>query len=79
MAGTGTITGDGEVGSIGGITHKIAAAGEAGASVFLVPADNCDEAKTADVDGVDLLEVGTLQQAIDSLRTLSAGGEPPRC
>ena len=79
VAGTGTITGDGEVGSIGGITHKIAAAGEAGASVFLVPADNCDEAKTADVDGVDLLEVGTLQQAIDSLRTLSAGGEPPRC
>lgn len=79
VAGSGTITGDGEVGSIGGITHKIEAAGEAGATVFLVPADNCDEAKTADVTGVELLKVETLEQAIGSLRTLSAGGEPPRC
>ena len=45
VAGTGTITGDGKVGSIGGITHKMVAAHEAGATVFLVPADNCDEAK----------------------------------
>lgn len=79
VAGTGTITGDGKVGSIGGITHKIAAAGEAGASVFLVPADNCDEAKSAGVGGVALLKVETLEQTINSLRTLSAGGEPPRC
>ena len=79
VAGSGTITGDGMVGSIGGVTHKIAAAGEAGASVFLVPAENCDEAKSADVGGVELLKVETLEQAIDSLRTLSAGGEPPRC
>jgi PDZ domain-containing protein len=79
VAGTGTITGDGKVGSIGGITHKIVSAREAGASVFLVPAGNCDEAKTADEDGIELLKVQTLGQAIDSLRTLSAGGEPPRC
>ena len=52
MAGTGTITGDGKVGSIGGITHKILAAQEAGATVFLVPADNCEEAKTAHEDGM---------------------------
>ncbi|KWX67640.1 PDZ domain-containing protein [Mycobacterium sp. NAZ190054] len=79
VAGTGTITGDGEVGSIGGITHKIVAAREAGATVFLVPADNCAEAKTADADGIELLKVDTLEHAIDGLRTLSAGGEPPRC
>jgi Lon-like protease len=79
VAGTGTITGDGNVGSIGGITHKIVAASEAGASVFLVPADNCAEAKTGDADGIDLLKVDTLEHAIDGLRTLSAGGEPPRC
>jgi Lon-like protease len=79
VAGSGTITGDGQIGSIGGITHKIEAAGEAGASVFLVPAENCGEARTAAVDGVELLKVETLEQAIDSMRTLSAGGEPPRC
>ncbi len=79
VAGTGTISGDGQVGAIGGITHKIAAAEEAGATVFLVPAENCAEAKTAETDGIDLLEVDTLEQAIDSMRVLSAGGEPPRC
>ena len=45
VAGTGTITADGKVGPIGGITHKMVAAQDAGATVFLVPADNCDEAK----------------------------------
>lgn len=79
VAGTGTITPDGEVGSIGGITHKIVSAKEAGASVFLVPADNCDEAKSADEKDIELLKVDTLEHAIDGLRTLSAGGEPPRC
>ena len=46
VAGTGTIDADGKVGPIGGITHKMLAAHEAGATVFLVPADNCDEAKS---------------------------------
>ncbi|MGE2736347.1 YlbL family protein [Mycolicibacterium vaccae] len=79
VAGSGTITGDGKVGSIGGIGHKIAAAEDAGATVFLVPAENCAEAKTADTDGIDLLTVDTLEQAVDSLRVLTAGGDPPRC
>jgi len=79
VAGTGTIASDGKVGSIGGITHKIVAAHEAGATVFLVPADNCDEAKSAHEDGIDLLKVDTLTQAVDSLKALSAGGEAPHC
>ena len=79
VAGTGTIDSDGKVGSIGGITHKMLAAHEAGASVFLVPADNCDEAKTAHEDGLQVVKVDTLGHAIDALDALSAGGEPPRC
>jgi len=79
VAGTGTIASDGKVGSIGGITHKILAAHEAGATVFLVPADNCDEAKSAHEDDLDLLKVDTLTQAVDSLKALSAGGEAPHC
>lgn len=79
VAGTGTITGDGEVGSIGGITHKMLAAREAGATVFLVPADNCVEAKSDPQDGLELVKVGTLTEAVDALNTISAGGEPPRC
>ena len=79
VAGTGTISADGKVGSIGGITHKMLAAHDAGATVFLVPADNCDEAKTAHEDGLALVKVDSLGQAVDALHSLSAGGEPPRC
>jgi PDZ domain-containing protein len=79
VAGTGTIDSDGKVGSIGGITHKMLAAQEAGATVFLVPADNCDEAKTAQDDGLELVKVDNLGQAVDALHAISAGREPPRC
>ncbi len=79
VAGTGTITADGTVGSIGGITHKILAAREAGATVFMVPAGNCAEALTAHEDGLQLVKVDTLSTAVDALNTISAGGEPPTC
>ncbi|MGU3500301.1 YlbL family protein [Mycobacterium sp. C31M] len=79
VAGTGTINADGEVGSIGGITHKMMAAREAGATVFMVPADNCAEALTAREDGLQLVKVDTLTTAVDALNTISAGGEPPTC
>lgn len=79
VAGTGTISDDGKVGSIGGITHKMLAAREAGATVFLVPADNCAEARTAHQDGLRLIKVDTLGTAVDALKTYSAGGEPPAC
>jgi PDZ domain-containing protein len=79
VAGTGTIDSEGKVGSIGGITHKILAAHEAGATVFLVPADNCEEAKSAHEDGIDLVKVDDLGQAVGALKALSAGGEAPRC
>src|SRR5215218_2126655 len=75
VAGTGTITGDGKVGPIGGITHKMLAAKDAGATIFLVPADNCEEAKTADDDDLELVRVENLDQAVAALQTLSAGGE----
>lgn len=79
VAGTGTIDADGKVGSIGGITHKILAAHEAGASVFLVPTDNCEEAKSAHEDGMDLVKVENLEGAVDALKALSGGGEAPHC
>jgi len=79
VAGTGTIDADGKVGAIGGISHKIVAAHDAGASVFLVPADNCDEARSAHENGMDLVKVEDLGGAVDALKALSAGGEAPHC
>ena len=79
VAGTGTISEDGKVGPIGGITHKMMAAQEAGATVFLVPAENCDEALTGDKDGMKLVKVDTLGTAVDALHALSSGGDAPHC
>jgi Lon-like protease len=79
VAGTGTIGADGKVGPIGGITHKMLAAQEAGAAVFLVPADNCDEAKSMRDDNMELIKVDTLSGAVDSLHALTSGGRPPSC
>lgn len=79
VAGSGTIDGEGKVGSIGGIGHKILAANDAGATVFLVPADNCREALGAAHDGMELIKVETLTGAVDALNTMSDGGQPPHC
>ncbi len=79
IAGTGTISEDGKVGPIGGITHKMTAAQEAGATVFLVPAENCDEAKSMRDDSMELVKVDTLNTAVDALHTLTSGGRPPSC
>ncbi len=67
IAGTGSIDASGEVGPIGGITHKIDAAAEAGAEAFLVPAANCAEATTARAaraGDITLLRVDSLEDAI---------------
>lgn len=79
IAGTGSIGPDGDVGPIGGITHKMSTAQEAGATVFLVPADNCDEARTVPDNSMELIKAETLAQTVDALKTLTSGGNPPRC
>ena len=79
VAGTGSIGVDGAVGPIGGIVHKMASAQEAGATVFLVPAENCDEARTVALETMELIKVETLPQTIDALKTLNTGGRPPTC
>lgn len=77
VAGTGTITATGEIGSIGGARQKLASAQKEGAEVFLVPGANC-----ADLAGVrtdlTVIKVSTLSQAIGELRTLSSSGGEER-
>jgi PDZ domain-containing protein len=79
IAGTGEIAVDGKVGPIGGIPLKMIAARDKGAVVFLVPADNCAEAKGATPAGLQLVKVGTLHDAVTALRTLRDGGTPNGC
>jgi PDZ domain-containing protein len=79
IAGTGTIEANGEVGPIGGIPYKMAAAREAGATTFLVPEKNCDEASQHTPDGLRLVKVITLDDAVGSLNSISSGGDAPSC
>ena len=71
IAGTGEITADGTVGPIGGIRQKMAGAAKQDATIFLVPAANCAEATDGDDDGLKLVKVSTLKDAISSLEALA--------
>jgi PDZ domain-containing protein len=73
IAGTGTIDDAGQVGAIGGITQKMLGAKRAGATVFLAPAGNCEEAKKTVPDGLRLVKAGTLSSAVGSLEKLAEG------
>lgn len=79
VAGTGTITADGTVGRIGGIVHKMTAAQAAGATVFLVPAENCYEATSGKLSGLQLVKVSKLDGAVEALHAVTSGGKPPSC
>ena len=79
VAGTGTIQADGSVGRIGGIVHKMAAARDSGATVFLVPAENCYEASSGKLAGLQLVKVENLGGAVNALHTVTSGGHPPSC
>jgi PDZ domain-containing protein len=77
IAGTGEISTDGTVGPIGGVSQKIAAAHAKGADAFLVPDGNCEEAAASAPDGIQLVRVATLDDALAGLEALREGGAPP--
>ncbi|MFB7558122.1 S16 family serine protease [Streptomyces brevispora] len=79
VAGTGTIQADGAVGAVGGVSLKTQAAHRDGATVFLVPKAECKEAHAELPDGLRLIPVTTLKDAVASLRALDHGGKVPGC
>ncbi|HUR51528.1 MAG TPA: PDZ domain-containing protein [Mycobacteriales bacterium] len=79
VAGTGEIDEKGKVGAIGGIAQKMRGARAARATVFLVPAANCDEARRTRPKDLRLVRVTTLQSALDALAALRRGADPASC
>jgi PDZ domain-containing protein len=79
VAGTGEIDEEGNVGKIGGISQKLYGARAAGATVFLTPADNCEEAKRDIPEGLRLVKVSTLDDALAALNALPGGQSLPSC
>jgi PDZ domain-containing protein len=80
IAGTGTISRTGEVGPIGGIQQKVAAAVKAGATVFFAPASECADAKAAAPSSLMLIRVTTLHEAVQALEAIKSGSQAfPHC
>ncbi|TFV70746.1 PDZ domain-containing protein [Blastococcus sp. CT_GayMR19] len=79
VAGTGTIDQEGNVGPIGGIALKMAAAEDIEADLFLVPAGNCTAALAAADPSFPLARVATLDDALQALADVRAGRDPAGC
>ncbi|MEU6305544.1 S16 family serine protease [Streptomyces chartreusis] len=80
IAGTGTIDPAGKVGAVGGVSLKTQAASRDGATVFLVPKDECGDAKAELPKGLRLVPVTTLKAAVNALTALQSGkGSVPSC
>ncbi|MCK9792366.1 PDZ domain-containing protein [Isoptericola sp. 4D.3] len=73
VAGTGTMSVDGQVGPIGGIQQKLFGARDAGADWFLAPAGNCDEVVGHVPDGLNVVRVATLDDARSAVEAIGAG------
>jgi PDZ domain-containing protein len=67
VAVTGTISPDGTVGPVGGVIQKTAAVKAAGAKYFLVPPDEFKDASAHAGHGLQVVQVTTLQDALDFL------------
>ena len=79
VAGTGTIAESGEVGPIGGITHKLAGARDAGVELFLAPEGNCDAVRTVDTGDMTVASVKNLDEAVAAMDDYAAGRSVHAC
>lgn len=79
VAVTGTIDVDGKVGAIGGLAQKASAVKQTGTKYFLVPT-NQSAAEIADAravvgDSVQIIPVGTIDEALAALTKLGGNGD----
>lgn len=68
IAGTGTISLDGEIGRIDGVKYKIMAAKKAGVDLFIVPEENYETASQF-AGELKLLKVNTISDIIEHLQS----------
>ena len=77
VSGTGTINAAGEVGPIGGVGLKMIAAKNSGADLFLVPEGNCEEAIGQIPEGLSVVTVRDLSEALEAIDALTEGNQLP--
>ncbi|CAN2175557.1 Peptidase S16, Lon proteolytic domain containing protein [Candidatus Nanopelagicaceae bacterium] len=72
IAGTGTISSDGSIGPIGGVSEKILGAKKAGATILFVSQENCSELPS-EVSGLSVIAVSTIDEVVDYLTGRPSG------
>lgn len=76
IAATGTITPNGQVGSIGGIEQKTFSINASKSSLFLVPVDNYKTSRSHARSGLKVVSVSNLNQAMKALKLSKASPGP---
>jgi PDZ domain-containing protein len=79
IAGTGAIDLDGRVGAVGGVAEKLIAVDRQGVDTFLIPAENCDSVRGRVPDGLRLVKVSTIKEALRFLRDPKVAATAPGC
>lgn len=77
IAGTGTITATGSVGSIGGVELKMIAAKRSNADLFIGPFSNCSEISGNIPEGLEVVAVKNLAEAIEAIENKKQGKLSP--
>jgi PDZ domain-containing protein len=72
IAGTGTVTPEGQIGPIGGIKQKMHAAKRAGIKWFLAPSANCEQVIRNIPDGIRVVKVSTLQDSLAAVQAIAS-------
>ena len=79
IAGTGAVDLDGGIGAVGGVAEKLIAVDRQGVSTFLIPAENCDSVRGRIPDGLRLVKVSTIKEALRFLRDPKVAATAPGC
>ena len=72
IAGTGTITPDGQIGPIGGVKQKMYGALRAGVKWFLAPSSNCDQVIGNIPNGLTVIKVSTIQDSLQAVKAIAS-------
>jgi Lon-like protease len=79
IAGTGEIALDGSVLPVGGVGEKLIAVHRLGVTTFLIPGENCAGVKGQVPDGLRLVKVSKVDDALRFLRDPKAAATAPGC
>jgi PDZ domain-containing protein len=71
IAGTGTVSPDGEIGPIGGVKQKMHGAKRAGIKWFLAPSSNCEQVLGNIPEGIRVVKVTNIRDSLAAVQAIA--------